>query len=62
MSAASTMLQTSTIQQSCKQLRLPGVGSQFAPLAEQAERDGPGHMTGNILGKQIVPDLRQRNG
>jgi DNA replication protein DnaC len=33
-------LQTSTIQQYCKQLRLPATGSQFARLAEQAQREG----------------------
>ena len=39
MSADPTNLQTSTIQQACKQLRLPGIGSQFTCLAEQAERE-----------------------
>ena len=39
MSADPTNLQTSTIQQVCKQRRLPGIGSQFTCLAEQAERE-----------------------
>ena len=39
MSAETTNLQTSTIQQACKQLRLPGIGGQFQQLATQAERE-----------------------
>ncbi len=39
MSAETTALQHSTIQQACKQLRLPGIGAQFQRLATQAERE-----------------------
>ena len=38
MSAGATALQTSTIQQYCKLLRLPAMAGQAAPLAEQAAR------------------------
>ena len=38
MNARATTLQTSTVQQYCKTLRLPAMATQAAPLAEQAER------------------------
>src|SRR5262249_26250816 len=37
-------LQVSTIAQACKQLRLPGIGSQFQQLATQAQREGQSHL------------------
>src|SRR5665213_239492 len=61
MSAASTMLQTSTIQQSCKQLRLPGVGSQFAPLAEQAEREHQSYLGYLDALLRVELEERERN-
>jgi len=61
MSAASTMLQTSTIQQSCKQLRLPGVGSQFAPLAEQAEREHQSYLGYLDAVLRVELEERERN-
>jgi DNA replication protein DnaC len=44
MSAETTALQHSTIQQACKQLRLPGIGAQFQRLAAQAERERQGYL------------------
>ena len=44
MSTVTTGLQVSTIQQTCKQLRLPGIGSQCSRLAEQAERAGQSYL------------------
>ncbi|CAA9475460.1 MAG: hypothetical protein AVDCRST_MAG13-780, partial [uncultured Solirubrobacteraceae bacterium] len=44
MSAETTALQHSTIQQACKQLRLPGIGAQFQRLATQAERERQGYL------------------
>jgi DNA replication protein DnaC len=38
-------LQASAIQQQCKLLRLPTIGSQFARLAEQAERERRGYLS-----------------
>ena len=61
MSAASTMLQTSIIQQSCKQLRLPGIGSQFVPLAEQAERDHQSYLGYLDALLRVELEERERN-
>ena len=61
MSAASTMLQTSTIQQSCKQLRLPGIGSQFVPLAEQAEREHQSYLGYLDALLRVELEERERN-
>ena len=44
MSADTTALQHSLIQQACKQLRLPGIGAQFQRLAAQAERERQGSL------------------
>jgi DNA replication protein DnaC len=43
MSADTTALQHSMIQQACKQLRLPGIGAQFQRLAAQAARARQGY-------------------
>lgn len=44
MSAETTALQHSAIQQACKQLRLPGFAAQFQRLAAQAEREHQGYL------------------
>jgi DNA replication protein DnaC len=61
MSAASTTLQTSMIQQACKQLRLPGIGSQFVSLAEQAEREHQSYLGYLDALLRVELEERERN-
>jgi len=44
MSAETTALQHSAIEQACRQLRLPGFAAQFQRLAAQAERERQGYL------------------
>ena len=58
MSSATTSLQSSTIQQACKQLRLPGIGGQFQPLADQAEREHQSYL--GYLDALLSVELEER--
>jgi DNA replication protein DnaC len=58
MSAESATLQTRTIQQACKSLRLPGIGSQFEPLAVQAERERQSYL--GYLDALLSVELEER--
>lgn len=58
MSADTTALQRSTIQQACKQLRLPGIGTQFQRLAEQAERERQSYL--GYLDALLSVELEER--
>ena len=57
MSATAT-LQASAIQQQCKLLRLPTVGSQFTRLAEQAEREHQGYL--GYLDALLAAEVEER--
>jgi DNA replication protein DnaC len=57
-STETTTLQTRTIQQSCKQLRLPGIGSQFGRLAAQAEREHQSYL--GYLEARLGVELEER--
>jgi len=54
-------LQATTIQQQCKVLRIPAIGSQFVRLAEQAVREKQGHLDylEALLGAEV--EERERN-
>jgi len=54
-------LQATTIQQQCKALRIPAIGSQFVRLAEQALREKQGHLDylEALLGAEV--EERERN-
>lgn len=58
MSVDTAALQTSTIQQTCKQLRSPGIGSQFTCLAEQAEREHQSYL--GYLDALLSVELEER--
>lgn len=58
MSADPTSPRTSTIQQACKQPRLPGIGSQFNRLAEQAEREHQSYL--GYLDALLSVELEER--
>lgn len=47
-----------TIQQSCRQLRMPTIASQFAPLAEAALREGQSHL--HYLDALLSAELEER--
>lgn len=51
-------LQATTIQQQCKALRMPAIGSQFARLAEQAVREKQGHL--DYLEALLNSELEER--
>jgi DNA replication protein DnaC len=61
MTAQVTSLQVSTITQACKQLRLPAIGSQFARLAEQAQREGQSHLGYLDALLSVEVEERERN-
>jgi DNA replication protein DnaC len=51
-------LQATTIQQQCKALRVPAIGSQFAPLAQQAVREKQSHL--DYLEALLNAELEER--
>ncbi len=51
-------LQATTIQQQCKDLRVPAIGSQFARLAEQAVREKQNHL--DYLEALLNAELEER--
>lgn len=51
-------LQATTIQQQCKALRMPGVASQFEPLAEQAVKAKQSHL--DYLEALLTAELEER--
>ena len=53
-----TTLQDRAIQQQCKQLRLPTIGSQFGKLAEQAQREQQSHR--GYLEALLAAELEER--
>jgi DNA replication protein DnaC len=58
MSTETTNLQANTIHQACKQLRLPGIGSQFQQLATQAERERQSYL--GYLDALLSVELEER--
>jgi hypothetical protein len=44
MTAQAAVLETASIQQQCKVLRLPAIAAQCGPLAEQAVREHHSHL------------------
>lgn len=58
MSGPAATLQASTIQQYCKTLRLPAMGSQAARLAEQAERERQPYL--GYLEALLTAELEER--
>ena len=61
MSAEATALQSSAIQQACKQLRLPGIGGQFGRLAAQAERERQSYLGYLDALLRVELEERERN-
>lgn len=54
----SEVLQASVIKEQCKQLRLPTIASQFARLAEQAQRENQSHQ--QYLDALLAAELEER--